>query len=355
MAKLLLAGYFGCGNLGDDAILTGFAGAIGTEHQLNVLAGSPPLIGRNYGMTATDRTDLNAIKNALDQADALVFPGGGIFQDVTSVRSVAYYANLVKLAKKAKKRVILLGQGVGPINTFLGKRFAAAAFRAADVVCVRDPGSSTSLTQIGVSRPVRVTADTAFLLPKPELMESSAHDFAVGDMRTIGVNCRVLQDKSGKNVAELFSKLVQGIYDRGYVPTMVTLDTKDQFMVDDISKRCNGKVPEIKGVNTPRGVQERIMRMEAMVAMRMHAGILATTSGVPSLMIDYDPKVRAFANQMAYPTPLKFEGLTAERLLGNFDSFMVDIVRSREAVERRRHELAKMAQGNIDALRACIG
>jgi hypothetical protein len=36
---------------------------------------------------------------------------------------------------------------------------------------------------------------------------------------------------------------------------------------------------------------------DAVVAMRLHAGILAATAGTPAVVIDYDPKTRAFAEQ----------------------------------------------------------
>jgi hypothetical protein len=36
---------------------------------------------------------------------------------------------------------------------------------------------------------------------------------------------------------------------------------------------------------------------ELVVAMRLHSGILAATAGTPSVVVDYDPKTRAFAKQ----------------------------------------------------------
>ena len=36
---------------------------------------------------------------------------------------------------------------------------------------------------------------------------------------------------------------------------------------------------------------------ELVVAMRLHAGILAAAAGTPAVVLDYDPKTRAFAAQ----------------------------------------------------------
>lgn len=355
MARLLLGGYFGCGNIGDDAILMGFLGGIqGLGHESRVLAGSPERLMRNYGVQAIDRMDFKLIGEALEQADALVFPGGSLFQDVTSVRSTLYYEKLVKMAKSAKKRVLMLGQGVGPLTKFFGKSAARNAFNQADLLCVRDPASVVALRELGVKRTAIATADMAFLLPRPELTESSQDSFSVGGMKTIGINCRPLgKDKSAIEIYAQFARL---LFEKGLVPVMIPQDTvEDQAMVDQISKACNGKVPELRGLTTVRQLQERIMRMDAVVSMRLHTGILATTVGVPSLMVSYDPKVTAFANMMGGASPLKVEGLSADRMWAALESMLNDREAVRAQVERKRQELEKTARGNIDAFRSCVG
>lgn len=354
MARLLLGGYFGCGNIGDDAILMGFvAGTQGMGHEMRVMAGSPERLMRNYGLQAIDRTDFKVIDAALEQADALVFPGGSLFQDVTSVRSVLYYEKLVKMAKAAKKRVLLLGQGVGPLTKFFGKNAARNAFNQADLLCVRDPASVNALRELGVKRTAIATADMAFLLPRPELTESS-QDFSVGGMRTVGINCRPWGNN--KEMVDTFAAFVRLLFEKGLVPMMIPQDTvEDQAIVDQISKACNGKVPELRGLTTARQLQERIMRMDAVVSMRLHTGILATTVGVPSLMVSYDPKVTAFANMMGGASPLKVEGLTADRMWAALESLLNDRDAARAQVERKREELEKTARGNIDAFRSCVG
>ena len=150
MAHLLLSGYFGCGNLGDDAILLGFVeGLKNTPHDLTVLSGNPDDTFRNYGFRSVPRKDMKSVREAIERCDALVYPGGSIFQDVTSFKSVAYYSQLVKWAKGANKKVVLLGQGVGPLTGFLGKGAARSAFNSADAIAVRDPQSLSTLKSLG--------------------------------------------------------------------------------------------------------------------------------------------------------------------------------------------------------------
>lgn len=355
-AKVFLAGYFGSGNLGDDAILVAFMRATEPFNlQSQVLCGSVERLSRNFGFRGVLKTDMARVKSSIEECDALVFPGGSIFQDVTSVRSVAYYANLVKMAKKSNKKVIMLGQGVGPLNRWLGKRTALGAFNDADLICVRDPASVTALKGLGVKSTPRLTGDMAFLLPKPSLGEEST-SFGVGGMKSVGINARPWGKDKGRHVAQVFGELVKKLSSSGFVPTMVSMDEEeDGKIVAAIAKEHGGKVPELKGVTHPVQMQQRIARMEALISMRLHGGILAATVGIPAYMVSYDPKVTAFANQMGLPAPPSIEGLTADRLFHGFTEFIKDRDRRVLEIEKRRAEQATAAEGNIEALCAALG
>ena len=97
------------------------------------------------------------------------------------------------------------------------------------------------------------------------------------------------------------------------------------------------------------------MRMEGVVAMRLHAGVLAATVDVPAYMVSYDPKVAAFSNLMGYPAPPSVQGITAQRIFDGFQTFIKDRERLAASLERRRAELAASARSNIDILDACFG
>lgn len=357
MAKrLVLAGYFGRGNLGDDAILLGFVNGVrDLGYQYTTICGAPELLMRDYGIRGVPYLDMKAVRTTIEQADALVFPGGSVFQDVSSIRSVAYYAELVKAAKRANKKVVMLGQGVGPLNRFLGKRMATGAFQAADVIAVRDRGSVATLQELGVKGTFRVTADMAFLLPEP-LGDESTSQFGVGDMKSVGVSARPVPGDKGKQVVQLYSKLMKLLFDNRYVPVMIEMDRElDRPLLDKIGKEFGGKVPEIRGLTSPIQLQQRISRMDAVLGMRLHAGILATTVGVPAYMVSYDPKVTAFANAMGYPTPQNIENTTPERVFDGFQAFMKDRDRMVESVKRKRDEFSKAARENIDVLVSAVG
>jgi len=352
VANLLLAGYFGAGNLGDDAILLGFVQGLGdTGHNLTVMSGNPDETSRSYGLRSIDRRDTNAFKKALDECDALVFPGGSIFQDASSVKSVAYYGQLVKSAKAKGKKVIFLGQGVGPLDGFLSKRWAASAFNMADAVAVRDPGSLTLLQSLGVKRSIRITADCAYLLPPPK--EGDSMGFNVGGMKAVGISVRPHGKKD--EIKLLFGELARLLFQSQIMPVFIEMDkVHDGPLILEISKAQGGKIPDMRKVQTPMQLQQRMHRLEGVIAMRLHAGILASTVGIAPFMVSYDPKVSAFAKILDLPTAPSLNGLTAQRLFDSFMQFLKDRDKNTILVERKREELAKLAQSNIDILNSVL-
>lgn len=352
-AHLLVAGYFGCGNLGDDSILLGFAEGIGSDVDLTVMSGAPEETYRLYGLHSIPRKEGGAFDEALKKCDALVFPGGSIFQDVTSIKSAVFYSNLVRKAKKAGKKVLMVGQGVGPLTTFFGKRAATSAFNMADYIVVRDPGSVSTLKSLGVTRPVKVGADMAFLLPPTRDSEDS-QSFSVGNMTTVGIAPRDT-GKDRKSVVALFGEFSRMLFQSNFMPVLIEMDREhDGPLLSEISKSQGGKVPEIRKLQTPMQLQGRLSRMDAIVAVRLHAAILATTVGVPPLMISYDPKVSAFAKMLDVGNPVNLEGLTPQRLFDSFQQFNRERERNLKIIERKRVELQKAALVNVEVVRESL-
>jgi hypothetical protein len=58
-----------------------------------------------------------------------------------------------------------------------------------------------------------------------------------------------------------------------------------------------GRAHALTPVTSPAVLAAVLGGAELVVAMRLHSGILAATAGTPAVVIDYDPKTRAFAAQ----------------------------------------------------------
>jgi len=314
------------------------------------MSGAPEETFRYYGYRSIPRMDSGAYTTAIKESDALVFAGGSVFQDVTSVRSVVYYAGLVSKAKKAGKKVFMVGQGVGPLTSFIGKRVATRAFNQADLIVVRDPISKNTLQALGVTTPVKVGADLAFLLPE-KINDDDSLSFNIGDMRSVGVAPRPF-GKDKKVVIELFGEFCRLLFQAKIMPVLIEMDKNhDGPLITEIEKQQGGKIPDLRKQQTPMQIQGRIARMDGMIAMRLHAGILAASVGVPPLMINYDPKVSAFSKMLDIGAAIPMDNLTPQKLFESFMAFQKDRDRLVKVMVKKREEMRREAMVNITAIK----
>lgn len=161
--RVAVSGYYGFGNLGDEALL---AGLLGQLKQLGaeplVLSGDPERTSAEHGVEAVHR--YRNLLPALLRSDAVISGGGGLLQDTTSSRSLDYYLGVLRLARMLGRRRLVYGQSVGPLSP-AGRRRVAGVLRHMPVA-VRDQQSLDLLQGSGVS--ASLVADPALLLPVPE-------------------------------------------------------------------------------------------------------------------------------------------------------------------------------------------
>ena len=175
---VVLAGYYGFGNTGDEAILTSILAGLrrrvpGTVFV--VVSGDPEATRRQHGVEAIDWRDLPALSSSVTKSDAVLVGGGGLFQDYWGLDvktlltprhgEIAFYAGPVVLAALARKPALLYGLGFGPLSSPEARRYARAVADAAVHVSVRDEASRELLLATGVPEArIHLSADPAFAL-----------------------------------------------------------------------------------------------------------------------------------------------------------------------------------------------
>ena len=155
-SRLLVAGYYGFGNLGDEMILASLlaiARRLWPGCSVHALSGDPEQTAALHGVTATSWTDLPGTVRAVAAADLVLLGGGGLFHDYWGVSpgdllsprqsGISYYASIVALARLLDKRVGLWSLGVGPLLTPEGGA-DGAVFRSG----VRRSADAASLAEL---------------------------------------------------------------------------------------------------------------------------------------------------------------------------------------------------------------
>src|SRR5262245_58869930 len=83
-SRILLAGYYGSGNTGDEAILASVLQdlrALRPGLEFIVVSASPTQTAARYAVRSISGSGIPAIIDAASESDAIVLGGGGVFHD----------------------------------------------------------------------------------------------------------------------------------------------------------------------------------------------------------------------------------------------------------------------------------
>ena len=308
MNKILISGYYGFANAGDEAMLTAIVDSLRREQptlDITVISGNPKVTAQLHNVKAVPRFDVLQVMKAMAQADLLLSGGGSILQDVTSTKSLFYYLSILSLGKLMGKKVVLFAQGVGPINSPFARKLTGYICRKADLITVRDDGSSEELKTMGLDpKKIIITADAVFSLPtgNKQLGQSILQKYNLGQKPLIGFALRHWQGEDrfcpefAQGAALLAQKFdAQIVFLPLQFPADEELSNRVKALMGD-KQDATFVLPQSFSAEEYLGI---ISNMQLLVGMRLHALVFAALNGVPFLGVSYDPKVDRFVKAMA--------------------------------------------------------
>ena len=300
--KVLISGYYGFYNIGDEAILKSIIVALRNEDpniDIIVLSNDVEYTKSTYKVNAINRWKLNDIYKELLKCDGLISGGGSLFQDVTSSRSILYYTGIIWLARLAKKPIFIYAQGVGPIEKKNNRRIVGRFFNKVDYITLRDKDSKVLLNSIGVRKDIDIVPDPVmgfnienyeFELPKYYIND----DYITVSIRDWKKNNSEFQ----KNIALTCDKIVESGINVVFVPMHGKYDETVSKQVASLM-RHNSTV-----LSKDLTMEEKMMYIKGsklMIGMRLHALIFAATVGTPMIGISYDPKIDSYLKLVDQP------------------------------------------------------
>ena len=354
MKTVVISGYYGYENIGDEALLAAIVGALKTEiadlHVI-VLSARPDETAGRYGVESVSRINVGAVFSALRRADLLISGGGSLLQDVTGPLTIPYYLSIVAMAKMMGKPVMFYAQGIGPVNGGFGKRMIKLLADKVEVITLRDAASLDFLRELGVSRPViEVTADPVFGL---DLHKVKSNPKQVPETSAI--------KSAGKPIMGLFIREWQGLE-----PCLESLAGLADYMMDQgwevvfIPMQYPADLTPVRGVAQRmklfpviveeglgfRSLTKLISSLDLVIGMRLHALIIAAVCEVPMLGLSYDPKVSEFMDMLEQPVLKDLSGLSQETLIKAVDDILADKAEIRGKLHEKSLELSQKALRN---------
>lgn len=300
---IIISGYYGFSNLGDEAILESLVNALAAlvpRQDIVVLSANPQSTAQAYGVQALHRSRFGEIWAALRQAQLLVSGGGGLFQDTRSAGSALFYATHIALARAAGARVAFFAQGLGPLRSEAAKLATLCALKLSHDITLRDRQSVELAASWHI--PATLTADPVWCLPSsdPPANVEAIVSTLIADRSThkplVGLSLRPFANFTGIHERALISSLSQGLPAQCHLLLLPLQPDSDRACLERFAAawRAQGghctMFPSDK-LTLPSQWIPVLSKLDMLVSMRLHAAIMALCCSIPTIGIAYDPKV----------------------------------------------------------------
>ncbi len=290
MTKYIVSGYIGFDNFGDEAIAHVLVERLrksGAE-KIVLISSNPEKTKLIHGV---DSTPMLGFFKELKEANILISGGGSLLQDVTSLKSLIYYLGVIYLALFFRKKVEIFSQGIGPINSKIGKFLTKNALKHCYKISVRDKKSQELLKNWNIDS--TLVKDPIFDLDLPVKNKKG----------TVGIQLR-----DYPTVTEEFLKGLANAVSKRFPDKKIEMFSLQDSIDLEICERFkrmlekNG-IKEVKVLSnlSINDVFERISDLEYMIAMRFHANVAAIKCGVKTAAINYDIKVKKLSEEYNLP------------------------------------------------------
>jgi glycosyltransferase involved in cell wall biosynthesis/polysaccharide pyruvyl transferase WcaK-like protein len=316
----------------------------------------------------------SAWRELVDQHDVVVLVGGSNIFDDKGVPAGLSLPRLIEVLSPAQagvragKPTLLVGHTLGPFSRPLGRRIASVMLRNVSRVVVREAKSVAVAQGIGIDQ-VEEAADMAFALvpERTEKVEAMLAELPADPRRTVVLSARqhpTLGPDADDRLVSVLAETARTLIANGTVDGVaVVAHTIGPTPVEDdrpISRRlvaALGDVPVtlVDEDVSPAELSAFYGAVGAVVAVRLHAAILALNAGTATFAVSYlTGKTQGVMSQVGLPNAVgDFATVTAADAVREIESQLADAT-LRPALEKaalvRREQLFTSARHWFGAL-----
>jgi polysaccharide pyruvyl transferase CsaB len=358
--KILISGYYGFNNIGDESILTAVVENLRArlpDVAITVLSQSPGATAEKYAVHSVSRRSPLAILGAVRRCDLLISGGGSLLQDATSKKSILYYLAIMWLSFLFRKKVFIYSQGIGPISSQWNRRLTAWTLRRTSGIVVRDDASAVLLADIGIP-PARitVTADPVLRVKKADLAVGRDILAREGFARAPGkpvVGFAVRERRTGSEFVEELCLSIQSlrqVYD-AQILLIPFHYSEDLPVIEAIERRLPGQALVIRHKYLTGEMLSIIGNVDVLVGVRLHALICAAIMGTPMIAISYDPKVNSFMHALEMKAMSAVYDFKSDYFMEEFEKTLGDADGIRQKIARNIGCLIRKLDVNEEMIR----
>lgn len=356
IVKIMISGYYGFNNFGDEAILKSMVRAFKEkipQIKILVLSQNPVHTSQTYQVKAINRLHLISILNCLRDTNLFISGGGGLLQDSTGKGwSILYYLGLILGAKIIRVPVMIYAQGIGPISQQINKKLMRWILNKVDLITVRDNFSKELLENLGVVKPsIYVNSDPSFLLNKKDInciLNNYPHiqELMNSDNRPIiGVSVREYKGNR-PDLKIMFAQLADYLIEK-YKVKIVFLPFKfddDVQVSEEILSLMKNQADILKIKLEPEELISILSQFSLMIGVRLHSIIFSSMANLPFIAFKYDPKVKNFVAELGLSELLlELDNVSLEKIQEKIEYIRENKDRIKEILSEKVKDLKEKA------------
>lgn len=339
--RVVISGYYGFENIGDEAILKSIIEALKEESkdiEITVLSNDPMKTKHTYNVNSINRWNFWEIYKELKISSGLISGGGSLLQDVTSSRSIAYYTFIIGLAKFANKPVFVYAQGIGPINKSINRKITKYFLNKVEHISLRDRESSNLIKSIGVNKSFEIVPDPVMGL-----------DFRFSEKCNIKKDYIIISVRDWKskvNYLKQIAYVCDYFLDNGIEIKLLPMHEKeDEKTSKKLADMINGNVEILThDMNINKRINY-IKNAKIMIGMRLHALVFAGNLGTPMIGISYDPKIDSYLKTIKQPCVGNVsDGINSEEIIRISNYILKDYDNVKSELKKNTIKLKKEAK-----------
>jgi polysaccharide pyruvyl transferase CsaB len=299
--KILIAGYYGFGNLGDELILSSVLAQLKARYPgsaMTVLSANPAQTADIHQVKAVPRWSPFAMIRQLWANDCFILGGGGLIQNQTSHRSLLYYMGLIWIARALDCPVILYAMGVERLHGRFARWFVKMSLSSENVkITVRDEASKKILTHLGLPEAhVFVTADPVFARFNP----TAPKERYAFQPYSILLIPRFPCPPEGRRIFSLISHILRE--EKGLAVQGLLFQPKSEqpYLNNFNGANILSQEDFIWGLNFEQMASE-VGKFDWVVSARFHGCVLAALAGRPFIGVGDPEKVGRLCDALKMP------------------------------------------------------
>jgi polysaccharide pyruvyl transferase CsaB len=286
--SVVIAGYYGFENAGDELILVSLIRQIkreNPEERIVVFSNTPEETRNYFGVDAVRRWRPWAWAAPLLQADRFILGGGGLLQEDTGPWNHFYYLSLLVIAKLFGCRTEVVAIGVDPAKAAFNRFWTRFAFNhATDDASVRDEESRQALWDAGVRLPISIRPD-----PVSDLEIESGPEAPRGIALAVS-SSKGFPDRS-QAIARLCDRLAAHL--QVSIDLLVFYPREDEGFARQVANQTDA-IRRIRLWQNPLDLLAWIPQYQMVAATRFHALVISAAAKTPFMGWGDQKKVASF-------------------------------------------------------------